>query len=101
MVFYMGELIQVQHRDDRETYVPTIFLGPPGDRVETVLFEVQKVGAPTAGAILCVEHEGQTYCIPRGKHRSMHVLSLVSQILAQQQSAQELPITPTLRVIGQ
>lgn len=60
-------------------------------------------GAAGGAAAVSVAHEGETYYIPRDKDergRSMHVLSLVSQIFALHQSSKELTGTTSVRVIG-
>ena len=107
MVFYMGELIDTQIGSGG-TFIPEILKRridaksrkPPWKEVS--LFRVRTGGSGGAAAV-SVAHEGQTYYIPRDRDergRSMHVLSLVSQIFALHQSSEELPGTSSVRVIG-
>lgn len=112
MIFYMGELITVQNRPEegevataknrrRIRYIPKIWVGPPPKRFEQTLLRVKKGPVGTDAAAVIVTHEGETYSIPReDAGRSMHVLSMVTQIFAQHQSSKELATTPTVRIIG-
>lgn len=114
MIFYLGELLEVQNRPLKKVesvtednlrgiaYIPQITLGSGPKRIEVNLFRVIK-GAIAGAAAVSVSHEGDTYHIPRVKEergRSMHVLSLVSQIFALHRSSKELPSTSTIRVIS-
>jgi hypothetical protein len=114
MIFYMGELLEVQNRPLKKVesvtednlrdigYTPIITLGSGWKRKKVNLFRVIK-GAIAGAAAVTVSHEGDTYHIPRNKEEqgsSMHVLSLVSQIFALHRSSKELPSTSTIRVIG-
>ena len=104
MIFYMGELIDTQI-NSKSQYVPSVKRRLPSkdeeDKEEVPLFLVTK-GRPSGGAAVKVSHEGQTYAIPRANAgRSMSVMSLVSLIFSLHREAEELPTTPTVKVIGQ
>ena len=114
MIFYMGGLLEVQNRPLKKVvkvtednlrdiaYTPQITLGSGPKRKKVNLFRVIK-GEIAGAAAVTVSHEGDTYHIPRVKKergRSMHVLSLVSQIFALHRSSKELPSTSTIRVIS-
>ncbi len=100
MIFYMGELIETQLKSAGH-YLPELLRDEDEPSKERPIFKVIK-GRPSGGAAVKVSHEGETYAIPReGAGRSMSVMSLVSLIFGLHREADELPTTPTLKLIGQ
>lgn len=76
---------------------------PSGCPIEANLFNVIEGPAlQDSDVMLLVQHDGVSYGIPRQDEaagRSMHVLSLISQIIGLQKSATELPQSTTVRII--
>jgi hypothetical protein len=93
VLFFLGELA----REELEGRTPPQRLasGEP-------LFVVKRSATLPTGAALSVEYEGSWYYIPSGPEggRSMHVLSLVNQILSLHKSRPELPSTSAVTVVG-
>ena len=102
MIYYLGEVTRVQNRKkDERRYLPKIVFGPEKDRAEGALFQLRKGSPGPEGATVTVSHEGETYYIPREKYgNSMGVLTLISTILATHKKGEELPVTPSVRIIG-
>src|SRR5712692_2219852 len=104
MLFYLGELIEVQNRQ-QEAFVPIVFEDEAGSFRAKTLFGVRRGLNSLEGDLLSVTYDGDRYYIPRVtgddsthlKDESMHVISLVTQIIAAQQKSNDLPITPSLR----
>ena len=104
VVYYLGELIRVQHADnvnERFQGAPTAAIGPNFGDEE--LFVVKKGAAPIDAAVE-VSHEGTTYYIPQkeseGGHRSMQILTFINQIFAQNKKGENLPTTQAVQVIN-
>ena len=106
ILYYLGELSRVQidgrYDGDKKPYVPKTWITKDKEEPTFVL----KKDAPRTDkeAVVAVVHEGETYFVPRaapGEGKSMHVLSLISQLIGLQKKASELPTTTTVRVIGQ
>lgn len=57
----------------------------------------------TADALVKVDYNGATYSIPKGPRggRSMHVMSLLTQLIALQNKGADLPVTQNVRVVNQ
>lgn len=106
ILYYLGELARVQidgrYDGDKKSYTPKTWITK--DKEEPIF--VLKKDAPRTDkeAVVAVVHEGETYFVPHaatGEGKSMHVLSLISQLIGLQKKASELPTTATVRVIGQ
>ncbi|MDR3462328.1 MAG: hypothetical protein P4L76_08445 [Beijerinckiaceae bacterium] len=49
---------------------------------------------------LSIDYEGQSYCVPlRGAANTKRILSMLTQLIALNTSVDEVPVTPTFRVI--
>jgi hypothetical protein len=92
VLFFLGELA----REEMEGR------SPPQKLDSESLFVVRSSATPPVSAALSVEYEGKWYYIPSGAEggRSMHVLSLVNQILSLHKSRTELPTTSAVTVVG-
>lgn len=97
VLFFLGELARAELDGER----PPQALDSAGQQ-KIPLFVVRKSALPPAGAAISVEYEGAWYFIPEGPEggRSMHVLSLLNQILSLHKSRQELPTTSAVTVVG-
>lgn len=111
MVYYLGELARAElvrtflHGDpvDPRPVQITIAYDAKGKPAERKLFSLAPMPpARDEDVLLSVHYEGETYGILRdiGKSgRSMHVLSLLNQVIGLQKSATELPQTTTVRIV--
>jgi len=105
ILYYLGEMLRTE--TDKAGFTPEIELEgcAPGDRVP--LFLVSRSSEARSGAAVAVDYEGATYAIPRTvsddrchSDRSMQVLSLVSDLIAQQKSTVAKPVTGVVTVVG-
>lgn len=96
VLFFLGELA----REELEGRTPPQMLDSGGEKIP--LFVVRSSATPPVSAALSVQYEGKWYYIPSGAEggRSMHVLSLVNQILSLHKSRGELPATSAVTVVG-
>jgi len=91
---YLGEYVRVQNDRGSLLTVRTP-LGPkPIIRVQT---------GSASDAVVSIEFAGEPYWIPSGPDggQSGAVLSMISQLLAQAQSVEDMPINNTINLIGQ
>ncbi|HEX9445812.1 MAG TPA: hypothetical protein VGA73_16950, partial [Candidatus Binatia bacterium] len=97
VLFFLGELMRSEIQGD----TPPQMLDTAGP-AKIPLFVVKKSALPPRDAALSVEYDGAWYYIPDGAEggRSMHVLSLVNQILSLHKARQELPTTSAVTVVG-
>jgi hypothetical protein len=108
MLYYLGELgrAQLSGQYDRS--------GRPDDRFPLIRYRSLRGESSTDGytlfrllkgrdanAAVTVEFEGETFSVPRSSSsdRSMHVLSLLTQIVALQNKAGESPFTSNVRLV--
>ena len=96
VLFFLGEIA----REELEGKSPPQALDSGTGKVP--LFVVRRSSTAPLDAALSVEYEGEWYYIPSGAEggRSMHVLSLVNQILSLHKSRPELPSTSAVTVVG-
>lgn len=114
MLYYLGEISRAQllgqYKDaDRTTELepgfPVIKFRSPraatGTQASATLFKLHRGMANAAP--LKVAYEGETYSVgyaeDKREDRSMHVLSLLSQVLALQNKGTETPTTASVRVV--
>jgi len=108
ILYYLGEIMRAENR----TKDPNIPMIPAGSGeckgIKAKLFYA--LDAPNEDVTPCVsvDYEGTKYVIPGDPNsyerccedRSMHVLSLVSQLIGLQKKSSEAPATATVSVIG-
>jgi hypothetical protein len=103
VLHYLGEVARAElagpNDDPGHPYAPEVWLSP--NHAEP-MFVLERGSPQEEGAVVRVEHEGETYYVPAGEAggRSMHALSVVSQLIGLQKNAAELPTTTSVRVIG-
>jgi hypothetical protein len=69
-----------------------------GPMHDEYLFTVET--GPTTGCFLSVIYESQNYCVPQeGSANTKRILSLLTQLIALNTSIEDVPLTPTVRVI--
>lgn len=57
-------------------------------------------GDGDGGCYLAIEHDGDTYCVPKnGAANTKRILGLLAQLIALNTSIADIPITPTFRAI--
>ena len=107
MLYYLGEVV----RADEKGIKVHIKVGPRKE--EQPLFILSTADDLPHGTEIAVDYEGDTYRVPRnpageisvkgqgGGGRTMHVLSLLTQLFALNQTAEELPGTGVVRSVGQ
>ena len=103
IIYYLGEIVRRELRLDglAMPFTPTVRTGPKYDRDDT-LFEVSR-GALTGRPSISVSYDGTDYHVavdPAGKGRSAQVMELIAQLLAQHNSAKDLPAPSILPVIA-
>lgn len=112
MVFYLGELVGAQIDgvyDENGKVIEKKIVGIPTSYPKDQekpgmepLFVVTTISRDEErNSALFVQYAGETYAIPSRKDkggRSMHALSLVSQIIGMQKNATELPQSTTVRI---
>ncbi len=96
VLFFLGELV----REELEGRQPPQMLAGGNEKIP--LFVVRRSSVRPVSAALSVEYEGAWYYIPSGPEggRSMHVLSLLNQILSLHKSRPDLPTTSAVTVVG-
>jgi len=116
MVYYLGEIMRAKYEGARDkdghyrSIDVTINLSdrkyrdnaPAKSGVDVPLFVVETDPSKMPrGAVMSVTLDSTTYAIPAGSAggRSMHVLSLVTQLIGLNKNASELPQSPTIRFI--
>jgi hypothetical protein len=101
IIYYLGEVVRRELRLDGldSPFTPTVKTGPKYDRDDT-LFEVSRgfAGRPS----ISVSYDGTDYYVAvdaAGNDRSAQVMEVVIQLLAQNNSAKDLPAPSILPVI--
>ncbi len=111
IVYYLGEIARAQLDgvygasgvlDSSRKPMINVFSTVPGQPSDTStpLFVLNR-GKPSEHAIE-VDHEGETYWIPTESAqagRSLHLLSLVTQLIGLQKSATDLPTSSTVQLV--
>ena len=112
MVYYLGELVRAQldntyeHGELKDAWSAIdVVIGytKEGKAIEVRLFNVAKsASGQDSELMLAVQYDGVTYGIPRAEKdagRSMHILSLITQLIGLQKSSTEMPQTTTVRIL--
>jgi hypothetical protein len=112
ILYYLGEILRVETQAENEgkcPKVPKVHSSHGGSRTSSAwLFYARKATDKNAVPCVSVDYEGTKYVIPGERDpddiectdRSMHVLSLVSQLIGLQKKSQQLPATGVVTVIG-
>lgn len=96
LIYYLGEIIRVQLRDNDKRYIPQIITT---DGVLAPLFWIKKGVSAFGSGEVSVQHAHESYYIPsekyKGKsHRSMQAVTLVKQIFDLKSSNKNQPRDP-------
>ncbi|NML18747.1 hypothetical protein [Azohydromonas caseinilytica] len=95
MVYYLGELVRQQNESGRALLFP----GSVSRDADFVLFDMP-LAAP-ARSVFSFEYQGDTYHVPRYAldNRTVHVLSLLTQIIGLQNRGTTSPATANVRIV--
>ena len=104
IIYYLGEIVRAETENG---LIPTILICESHPPVPIFLVS-KSSGSTDDNASVSVDFEGSTYSIRRDPHycdscradRSMHVLSLISQLIGQQKKIETVPVTGVVNVIG-
>ncbi|HVL55535.1 MAG TPA: hypothetical protein VM491_03460 [Burkholderiaceae bacterium] len=95
MLHYLGQVARQQHLRGEHAIVPRA----GGEPLFVLGRESAGTGAAGAATPVTVDYDGESWWIPREAGHSMHVLSLVSQIIGLQKEAKDLPAVTTIRAL--
>lgn len=105
MLYYLGQILRAEAQIN---FVPKIMLEKCESPVS--LFIARKANDNDKAPIVSVDYEGTKYIIPGDvltesdvkcpSDNSLHVLSLISQLISLQKSIKDVPITGVVNVIG-
>jgi len=110
ILYYLGEILRAEIRGEKKgktnPNIPKIDVSHDRSGASLAwLFYARKVTNEDTTPCVSVDYEGTKYVIPGdpngyGTDRSMHVLSLVSQLIGLQKTSEEVPSTGVVSVIG-
>lgn len=105
ILYYLGEVLRAEVE---KGYVPMI--EACASRPYVPLFEVNKSISNNNSSVVTVNYEGNNYSIPRNSatesdntcsgDRSMHVLTFVSILIAEQKAGMNVPVTGAVTAVG-
>ncbi len=105
ILYYLGEILRAETEKDFTPMIKVCESGPP-----VPLFVVRKSMDNDEAPAVAVDYEGTRYVVPRGSFsdsadpcrvdRSMHVISLVSQLISLHKSSEHIPVTGVVSVVG-
>jgi hypothetical protein len=102
ILYYLGEILRAEAETE---YMPKVMVCDSKPPVP--LFIVRKSTEKDKAYSVGVDYESTKYVIPNSDSnegcridRSMHVLSLVSQLIGQQKSNEHIPVTGVVNVVG-
>ncbi len=105
VLYYLGEILRAERDTGFTPLISACVNMPP-----VPLFLARVATGADSSPIVSVDYEGTRFVIPRDPRgetddgcrsdRSMHVLSLLSLLMAQQRSGQYVPVTGVVNVIG-
>lgn len=100
MLYYLGEIARTNLNDSRPISFAYSSLRNKTHGVDRAALFIVKKGQDSSAAV-SVDYDGENYFIPEGSSsdRSMHVLSLLMQVLGLQSKGDNLPSTANVRVI--
>jgi len=98
IVFYLGELINAQYPEEGPGFVAMV----RGVSRPLPLFEVRKGDSGGGPTEVSVSLDGDTYSIPRSTeyNSTMHMLTLVEQVIALQKKGTQIPGIVPVQVIN-
>jgi hypothetical protein len=110
IMYYLGEIVRIETKE-ANNIIPKIKICCDVNcksQGEVPLFLVRKSTGTDSQASVIVEFEKIKYFIPRDPQfdercradQTMHVLSLVSQLIGQQKKVEQAPVTGVVNVIG-
>jgi len=114
ILYYLGEILRVeiraQNKGEKDPNVPKIYAGHGECKASPpwLFYACEAKRCEYDDPCVSVDYEGTRYVIPGTPDfddgycidRSMHVLSLVSQLIGLQKTSEETPATTTVSVIG-
>lgn len=105
ILYYLGEIIRAEAENGYVPMIEVCKLSPP-----VPLFVVNTGGGKERYPIVSVDYQGTTYSIPGSPaagpgnscaaDRSMHVLTFVSQLIAEQKAGMNVPVTGAVTAVG-
>jgi hypothetical protein len=106
ILYYLGEIIREEIKSNSEPY--KIHVCDEDPSAEAPLFVVRKQTGNDSNSSVAVDYEGIKYIIPKDPaetdschvDRSMHVLSLVTQLIGLQKKGAKMPVTSVVTVTG-
>ncbi len=95
---YLGRVVAAGEKGKIQLTSPdAIDNGPMRD---DLLFDVETGAAAGGDCFLSVSYEGQSYCVPRdGAANTKRILGLLVQLIALNTAIEDVPVTPTVRVV--
>ncbi|NQT01466.1 MAG: hypothetical protein HQ580_05560, partial [Planctomycetes bacterium] len=108
ILYYLGEILRAENstEDLNDPNIPKIDVSHDRSGASLArLFYAREATDNDIAPCVSVDYEGTKYVIPGdpdgyGTDRSMHVLSLVSQLIGLQKKSEEVPSTGVVSVIG-
>jgi hypothetical protein len=103
VLYYLGEILRAE---TEKGFVPMIEVCSAKPHVP--LFVVSK-SAGDSSSVISVDYDGSTYSIPRSPSgadssctgdRSMHVLTFISLLIAEQKAGMNVPVTGAVTAVG-
>jgi len=109
ILYYLGEILRVEDRTAGSNTPMIKVSGEPSAPPLARLFFARRATDKDKTPYVSVDYEGTQYVIPEDPNsgdryradRSMHVLSLVSQLIGLQKEIEQTPVTGVVSVIGQ
>ena len=105
VLYYLGEILRAEAE---KGYVPLIEVC--GSRPPVPLFVVNQSTGNASNSVVSVDYEGSNYSIPGDLtsgsdssctgDRSMHVLTFVSLLIAEQKAGMNVPVTGAVTAVG-
>jgi hypothetical protein len=107
ILYYLGELVRVGNKDPNISEID--FCDEHGLHPAKLFYAYKTAINDKTPCCVSVVYEGVRYIIPQAPNsnegycsdRSMHVLSLVSQLIGLQREVEEMPTTSVVSIIGQ
>ena len=110
VIYFLGEVVRAELDNDKNAVSVDICPATANTPLRSAkLFYVREATSEDANPHLGVTYDNKRYVVPRLANdkdscegqRTMHVLSLVSQLVQMQKSGKDLPTPAIVRLIGQ